>query len=215
MSKYLIRRRNMSEPNHQWVRGLKGISYAARPSGHHLWLSLPPQWNRAEFLPRVLRQGLAVVGEDAIRPSVRRLARGCAQPCRACAGAAMPCRYAEVVNSNRADEGRLTEAPVSRPSVVKSSRQPPLGKHHILVASAIPVAAASLSSSMAETTTPITQRVGPLSAGSWAWRFERRARPSGCKSIVLSNAHQPAVPAMSSSTRSSPQASQNSTRSTV
>jgi DNA-binding transcriptional MocR family regulator len=45
-------------------RFLKGISYAAKPNGHHLWLSLPPQWNRAEFLSRVLRQGLAVVGDD-------------------------------------------------------------------------------------------------------------------------------------------------------
>jgi len=46
-------------------RCLQSISYAARPNGHHLWLSLPPQWNRAEFLSRVLRQGLAVVGDDA------------------------------------------------------------------------------------------------------------------------------------------------------
>src|SRR5215471_17354529 len=43
---------------------LKGVSYAARPAGHHLWLSLPPQWNRSEFLSRVLRHGLAVVGDD-------------------------------------------------------------------------------------------------------------------------------------------------------
>src|SRR5262245_36162826 len=44
---------------------LRGVSYAAKPSGHHLWLPLPSQWNRAEFLSRVLRHGLAVVGEDA------------------------------------------------------------------------------------------------------------------------------------------------------
>jgi len=46
-------------------RLLKGISYKAKPNGHHLWLSLPPQWNRAEFVAHVLRYGLAVVGDDA------------------------------------------------------------------------------------------------------------------------------------------------------
>ncbi len=44
---------------------LKGISYAARPNGHHLWLLLPPQRNRAEFLSHVLRHGLAAGGDDA------------------------------------------------------------------------------------------------------------------------------------------------------
>jgi DNA-binding transcriptional MocR family regulator len=46
-------------------RFLKGVSFAAKPNGHHLWLSLPPQWHRAEFLSHVLRNGLAVVGDDA------------------------------------------------------------------------------------------------------------------------------------------------------
>jgi DNA-binding transcriptional MocR family regulator len=46
-------------------RFLKGISYAAKPNGHHLWLSLPAHWNRAEYLSHVLRHGLAVVGDDA------------------------------------------------------------------------------------------------------------------------------------------------------
>jgi DNA-binding transcriptional MocR family regulator len=46
-------------------RFLKGISYAAKPNGHHLWLPLPGRWNRADFLSHVLRRGLAVVGEDA------------------------------------------------------------------------------------------------------------------------------------------------------
>jgi len=46
-------------------RFLKGASYAAKPNGHHLWLSLPPGWNCAEFLSHVLRHGLAVVGDDA------------------------------------------------------------------------------------------------------------------------------------------------------
>src|SRR5262245_31849597 len=47
------------------LRFLQGISYAAHPSGHHLWISLPPQWTRADFLSHVLRHGLAVVGGDA------------------------------------------------------------------------------------------------------------------------------------------------------
>jgi DNA-binding transcriptional MocR family regulator len=46
-------------------RFLKGVPYAARPNGHHLWLSLPAHWNRAEYLTHVLRHGLAVVGDDA------------------------------------------------------------------------------------------------------------------------------------------------------
>jgi DNA-binding transcriptional MocR family regulator len=46
-------------------RFLKGVPYSARPGAHHLWLPLPAPWHRAEFLSRVLRQGLAVVGDDA------------------------------------------------------------------------------------------------------------------------------------------------------
>ena len=41
---------------------LKGLSFAAKPNGHHLWLSLPRQWNRADFVSHVLRDCLAVVG---------------------------------------------------------------------------------------------------------------------------------------------------------
>ncbi len=44
---------------------LKGIAYAARASGHHLWLPLPRPWSRTEFLAHALRHGLAVVGDDA------------------------------------------------------------------------------------------------------------------------------------------------------
>jgi DNA-binding transcriptional MocR family regulator len=44
---------------------LKGLSFSARPGGHHLWLSLPRQWNRADFVSHVLRDGLAVVGAEA------------------------------------------------------------------------------------------------------------------------------------------------------
>ncbi len=44
---------------------LKGVSCAAKSNGHHLWLPLPRQWNRAAFLSHALRHGLAVVGDDA------------------------------------------------------------------------------------------------------------------------------------------------------
>ena len=44
---------------------LKGFAYAAKPAAHHLWLPLPRQWNRAEFLSHALRHGLAVVSDDA------------------------------------------------------------------------------------------------------------------------------------------------------
>jgi DNA-binding transcriptional MocR family regulator len=44
---------------------LKGLSFAGRPGAHHLWLSLPRQWSRADFVAHVLRDGLAVVGAEA------------------------------------------------------------------------------------------------------------------------------------------------------
>lgn len=44
---------------------LKGLSFAASPGGHHLWLALPRQWNCGDFVSHVLRDGLAVVGGDA------------------------------------------------------------------------------------------------------------------------------------------------------
>jgi len=47
------------------ARILKGLSFAAQPGGHHLWLSLPRQWNCGDFVSHVLRDGLAVVGGDA------------------------------------------------------------------------------------------------------------------------------------------------------
>jgi DNA-binding transcriptional MocR family regulator len=47
------------------ARILKGASFAAQPNGHHVWLSLPRQWNCSDFVARVLRDGLAVVGGEA------------------------------------------------------------------------------------------------------------------------------------------------------
>ncbi|ARP98451.1 PLP-dependent aminotransferase family protein [Pseudorhodoplanes sinuspersici] len=46
-------------------RILNGASFAAGPTAHHLWLSLPRQWSRADFISQVLRDGLAVVGAEA------------------------------------------------------------------------------------------------------------------------------------------------------
>ena len=58
--------RNEASGRQQLARKLlQGVAYAAKPHAHHLWLPLPPQWTRAEFLSRVLRHGLAVVGDDA------------------------------------------------------------------------------------------------------------------------------------------------------
>jgi DNA-binding transcriptional MocR family regulator len=46
-------------------RALKGLSFSAGRAGHHLWLTLPPEWRREDFVAYVLRSGLAVVGSDA------------------------------------------------------------------------------------------------------------------------------------------------------
>ncbi len=45
-------------------RLLKALTFASRPSSHHLWLTLPRHWECFDFLSRVLRGGLAVVGSD-------------------------------------------------------------------------------------------------------------------------------------------------------
>jgi len=46
-------------------RALKGLSFAAGRCGHHIWLTLPPEWRREDFVAYLLRSGLAVVGSDA------------------------------------------------------------------------------------------------------------------------------------------------------
>jgi DNA-binding transcriptional MocR family regulator len=46
-------------------RILEGLSFAARPTSHHLWLKLPDWWNSSDFVAHVLRGGLAVVGSEA------------------------------------------------------------------------------------------------------------------------------------------------------
>ena len=47
------------------ARFLKGISFAARPASHHLWMPLPPHFAGTDLRSRLMRHGLAVVGEDA------------------------------------------------------------------------------------------------------------------------------------------------------
>jgi DNA-binding transcriptional MocR family regulator len=47
------------------TRFLKGLSYAARPASHHLWLPTPERIDSTELLSNLMRNGLAVVGKDA------------------------------------------------------------------------------------------------------------------------------------------------------
>ncbi|MGJ4911557.1 PLP-dependent aminotransferase family protein [Bradyrhizobium sp. HKCCYLS2033] len=46
-------------------RLLKGVTYAARPASHHLWMPLSPQLDGTDLLSHLMRNGLAVVGEVA------------------------------------------------------------------------------------------------------------------------------------------------------
>ncbi len=47
------------------ARFLKGITYAARPASHHLWMPLPSRFAGTDLLSHLMRNGLAVVDEDA------------------------------------------------------------------------------------------------------------------------------------------------------
>lgn len=47
------------------TRFLKGVAYAARPASHHLWMPLPKHFDGTDLLSHLMRNGLAVVGEDA------------------------------------------------------------------------------------------------------------------------------------------------------
>ena len=65
------------------ARILADWPYAAHPHGHHIWLSLPRNWARDEFVTHVQRRGLAIVGAEAFRvsgdaPSAIRVALGAA-----------------------------------------------------------------------------------------------------------------------------------------
>lgn len=48
---------------------LKGIAYQSLPNAHHLWLPMPPHWQRSDFVSYAVRQGLAVVGDEAFAVS--------------------------------------------------------------------------------------------------------------------------------------------------
>jgi DNA-binding transcriptional MocR family regulator len=64
---------------------LKGLSFAGKSGGHHLWLSLPDRWTRSDFVSRLLRDGLAVVGSETFAvdggaaPRAVRIALGAAR----------------------------------------------------------------------------------------------------------------------------------------
>lgn len=47
------------------AKALSGHFHAAHPKGHHVWLTLPSAWARAEFAAHVQGQGLAVVTSDS------------------------------------------------------------------------------------------------------------------------------------------------------
>jgi DNA-binding transcriptional MocR family regulator len=62
---------------------LAGCAFAAHPHGHHIWLSLPRNWVRDDFVTHVQRRGLAIVGSESFRvsgdaPSAIRVALGAA-----------------------------------------------------------------------------------------------------------------------------------------
>jgi DNA-binding transcriptional MocR family regulator len=44
---------------------LSNLEFAAHPEGHHIWLTLSPDWNRAEFVGYVRPRGLAAVASEA------------------------------------------------------------------------------------------------------------------------------------------------------
>ena len=47
------------------ARALAGFPFAAHRNGHHLWLEVPPAWNRTEFAQHARAHGLAAVTSDA------------------------------------------------------------------------------------------------------------------------------------------------------
>jgi DNA-binding transcriptional MocR family regulator len=51
------------------ARFLKGLAFVARPASHHLWLPLPGHSHGIDLLSHLMRNGLAVVGEEAFAVS--------------------------------------------------------------------------------------------------------------------------------------------------
>lgn len=50
-------------------KALQGHAFAAHPSGHHLWLTLPSPWSSAEFAAHLQRRGLGVVAAASFSTS--------------------------------------------------------------------------------------------------------------------------------------------------
>jgi hypothetical protein len=62
---------------------LSNLEFAAHPEGHHIWLTLPSDWHRAEFGGYVRPRGLAAVASEAFaistdRPNAVRISLGAA-----------------------------------------------------------------------------------------------------------------------------------------
>ena len=95
------------------TRFLKGIALAARPASHHLWMPLPKHLDGADLLAHLMRNGLAVVGEEAFAADRRRaarlarLARRRAQSRRAQPGAAGAVARGEDARGDDADRVNL------------------------------------------------------------------------------------------------------------
>lgn len=63
---------------------LAGAEMAAHPEGLHVWLTLPPQWSRAEFMAHMRRCGLALVPSSSFAvaapvPNAVRICTGAAE----------------------------------------------------------------------------------------------------------------------------------------
>jgi DNA-binding transcriptional MocR family regulator len=62
---------------------LSNLEFAAHPEGHHIWLTLPSDWHRAEFVGYMRPRGLAAVASEAFaistdRPNAVRISLGVA-----------------------------------------------------------------------------------------------------------------------------------------
>ncbi len=65
------------------ARILHGVDFLAHPEGHHLWLTLPDRWRRADLIAQARQSGLALVPSDAFAvgtaPDAIRVSLGAAQ----------------------------------------------------------------------------------------------------------------------------------------
>ncbi|WP_262299552.1 hypothetical protein [Microvirga sesbaniae] len=64
-------------------RALQGLEFQAHPEGHHLWLTLPERWRRADLNLYARQSGLALVPSEAFAvgssPEAIRVSLGAAQ----------------------------------------------------------------------------------------------------------------------------------------